>query len=770
MNPVFVNDVLQRGPKQQFVVIGLQKPPESSDGEAAIFVLELDVKNPLPIRWTLDDVKNWHQEHQLKVVERDLRQTPPTVKAADIEVRDLRWQRIAGLVRKTALYDRTTRNKLLKEHACNIGCAKETLLDDLRRYWLNGQTKDALLGDFWRCGHLQDEDPGVLVVERKGERGEALVFFAPGKGAARGRRPAEDKSYVPMAMPSALRKKVLEVAKKHYLEDERRSVRATTDHVVRKLFTLRDENGKLCRGPEGEALLKPLGQRPTEHQIRYLLRKAVGPSEAFRQRVGSADHDNNHAAATGSINDDCVGAGDVYEIDATFIDLWLVAEADHRTIIGKATLYLVVDRQTRLIVGFYMSLENPQWEEAKQAILSICGDWEDLCKRLGVAYRPEAFPARGVFPNRFVADRAELLAFKSDILCDGFEQQVTNAPSKKSKSKSCVEGSFHETNVPIKDTAPGYEFPKNARKRQGKKYDKDASLTLTELARIYLELVTTHNLKVRSGMVLSPDDVYKDWKATPANMWQRDIERMSAPARHKYEYVRQKLTPVRTASVKRDGIHFLGLVYTFDEARQEDWFARASIHHNFDVTVAYSPSLVDNIVIHDPFDKRKTYKGHLTSDYVKRFTGYSFAEVQAYRRKLGAVQHEGAQDNQAHRIGLAETIAEIGEASHDRMKAATKDVKHGTRYRDSVAIRKAEAKQRRQSTHNPTGAGAHIVGTVEGATPTVEQALVTTPSTPSSPAHQPRSPGPASAPDTPVVRDADATPNVLDDLLELIES
>lgn len=766
MIPVFLNDVLQLGPDRQFVLIGTQTATSAPDGKAALILLEKEIANPLPTRRTLAELAGWDARRELRVVEHSPESMPPAVGAADIVVRDLRWQRIEGLVGNPALYDRKSRNKLLNEHAQAIGSTKETLLSDLRRYWLKGQNKDALLGDFWRCGHPQQEDESVLVVERKGEQGAKIVAFASGLGQARGRRPKGGK-YVPLALSKLVRAKVLEVAKRYFLEDERRSIRATTDHVVRELFALRDENGELKRGPEGEALLKPLGQRPTEHQVRYLLRKALGPSETFKRRVGDADHDNNHAAATGSILDDCLGPGDVYEIDATVIDLWVVAEADHQTIIGKPTLYLVVDRDSRLIVGFHISLENPQWEEAKLAILSICSDWEALCKRFSVAYRPDAFPARGVFPNRFAADRAEMLSFMSNILCDGLEQQVTNVPSKKSKSKSCVEGSFHETNVPIKDSAPGYEFPRNARKRQGKQYDKDASLTLTELIRIYLELVIAHNLKVRLGMPLSPEDVYKGWKATPASLWQRGIERrMAAPARYSYEYVRSKLMPLGEAIVQRDGVHFRGLIYTFDQALSEDWFARASLQGRFTVTVAYSSALVDSVVIHDPFDKRKTYSGRLTSDDAKRFTGYSWAEVRAYMHKSALMKHDGTEHNQAHRVGLAETISAVGEAAYSRMKSATRGVKHGTRYRDAVAIRKAEAQKRRQSTHSPIGSGCHIAERLETAVaPPLSQTSL--------PAPQPKQLSPTGATQestATTVRIADTAPDVLVDLANLLES
>ncbi len=64
----------------------------------------------------------------------------------------------------------------------------------------------------------------------------------------------------------------------------------------------------------------------------------------------------------GTALDDCNGPGDVYEIDATIVDCYVVAEAEGTTILGKCTLYLVIDRFSKLIVGFYMTLGSPSWK------------------------------------------------------------------------------------------------------------------------------------------------------------------------------------------------------------------------------------------------------------------------------------------------------------------------------------------------------------------------------------------------------------------------
>lgn len=708
MNPVFVNDVFKLS-GSLFRVLYIGGPHDR------LYAIDLGAKNPLPQHWSRSHFENPGFSKAVQFVDPPEAARPYEPSVGDQLVGNLRWGRIQYLLKDHALelLDKETRGPLLKKWAEQIGSTDNTLLADLRLWWLGGQTQDALLGNYFRCGQIDENTAGAFAVKKKGPSGEELVTFAPGEHKARGRRPA-DESYEPMAMTSALRSIVLATAKAHYLKDEIHSVRGTTDHVIDILFCLRDEKGKPLRTPDGKrAMLRPRGQRPSIDQIRYLLKKALSETGSYKARVSDADFKNNHAPSSGSVKEDCVGPGDVYEIDATFIDLWLVADADGVTIIGKATLYLVIDRDSRLIVGFYLSLENPSWNEAKQAVLSISGDWESLCKRLGVAYDPADWPARGVMPNRFVGDRAEMITFASNVLCDGLRIPITNPPALASQRKCIVEGGFHTTQVPLKDNALGYEPPKNATARRGKAYDKDACMTLDQLAAIYLQIVIAHNNKVMAGYPSTPEEVYKGWLPMPVALWNRGIERrMGAPARHTYKFLRQKLMPAGVGRVHVDGIYFKGCVYKFDETRCADWQTRASLHGTFDVPVLYSPSLVDAIFIQDPHDKRKQYTGRLTPDF-EPLSGYSYAEVVAFAKAKGGLTRIGEDLNDALRVALRQDMRAIAEPAHAKMKADTKGMQHGSRYRNAIEIRAAEALARRKQAHDLSGDLAHVVAPVD---------------------------------------------------------
>ena len=62
------------------------------------------------------------------------------------------------------------------------------------------------------------------------------------------------------------------------------------------------------------------------------------------------------------------GPGSVYQIDATIGDLYLVSKLDRSRIIGRPTIYFVIDVFSRLVTGFNVSLENPSWVGAMLAL------------------------------------------------------------------------------------------------------------------------------------------------------------------------------------------------------------------------------------------------------------------------------------------------------------------------------------------------------------------------------------------------------------------
>ena len=664
-----------------------------------------------PFRWNLTDLSDLASElandkkPKLRVVtETSAIDRPVNAGRHDLIVRDLRWARIKDLVRHPGVWEQETRVALLAAHAKAIGVSTKTLRANLRMWWAGGQTPDALLGNSYRCGRIEASTPGALSFTETSPNGPVTVVFAPAKKNARGRRPKEG-NYVPLALPPELRSTILEVARAHYEDDACKTVRGATTVVLTDLFSLKDADGKPLRDADDNAVLKPPGQRPSFHQVRYLLKRSLVISATYKRRHGAANYDNNHAPSTGSVLDDCLGPGDVYEIDATIIDVYVVATVNRRVIIGKPTLFLIIDRWSRLIVGFYISLENPSWSEATQAILSISGDWEALCKRLGVTYHERDWPARGVQPNRYFGDRADMITYASNALCDGVAVQVTNAPALMSKDKSLVESGFLTTSVPLREHVDGYEPPTNPFKRRAKKYHKDGALTFNETAAVFLRGVIAHNRKEKAGYQASAEEILNDLPCNPRDIYARGIaQRMGSAARMPIDVMRRKLMPRAVGQVKVDGVHFKGCIYESKDLRE--WFTRASLKGIFDVAIAYTPNLVDKVIVLDPFDDRKEHIVSLTTTSAD-FAGYSFAEVMFVQQAKGTKARAAEKYNEAQDVARLQDIRNVTRPAVAEMKVATRGVTPGVRLSGGDEVRAVEAQQRRRDIHDMDKPGLH---------------------------------------------------------------
>lgn len=684
---LLVNDVFEHN-GQRYRLLAV------SPLEECAFVIRLGDNRALPFRWRLAELNELAAKGKLSRLGSDAGPRPTGL--ADIAIRDLRWSRIKDLVTAPGICDRKTRGYLVRLHAQRIGVTKETLLANLRLWWLGGQVIDALLGNYYRCGRLDEFTEGAAVFVEKSESGVEVAVFAPATDRARGRRASD---YVKFSISAALRKRIFDVAWKHLEQDDSKSVPGAVTAVLSKLFCELKGNGEPLLDENGSVVLRPVGKRPTKRQIGYLIAKVKPLSAAWKARNGAAQYANNHAPRTGTVMDDTLGPGDVYEVDATLVDLYVVARAHRAKVIGKATLYLVIDRSTRLIVGFHLSLENPAWAEAVHAILSIAGDWKALCKRLRIPYDARDWPAQGRMPNRFFADRADMITGASDALCDGVQTQLTNAVALMSADKAIVESGFKTVHQPLRQFGSGYEPPEKYKKRRAKHYYLDATLTLDELAAKLLRIVISHNRQYKRGYDASPEQILTQQSLAPRDLWvQSKAMRMGAGARMPVEVLRRKLLTRGKATVTSKGVLFGHCFYEATELKE--WLVRASLRGQFEVEVSYTSSLVNTVIVHHPNDATKEYVAALTGKS-RKWSGYNFAEVHAVMTVKEDSDRQGERHNEAHRVAAYHDIQGIASEARAATQRAIQAMPPGaSRLNGAAEERRTEGMERREEVHD----------------------------------------------------------------------
>jgi putative transposase len=653
--------------------------------------LHIDVEQSRPWAIALDDFHAWPINIDCGALQRIVAEEVTTPirtinpSTAMLLKRDEAYARIEPLVTQlSGIYSSVTRGPLVHYRSQELGCSKRTLYKDLRRWFQGGQIPDALLGRYHNSGRttaIRAARSVAKVVPQHGDENEdrESSYF--------------HSVYILTADDLAIFRKHIERSA-GYLKDGRVTMTHDYQRLLEQSYSTIDGNG--------DKYINTIGRRPTYRQFSYFIRKHYSLEARLRGRKGDKDFELENAANVGTIVADCRGVGHYYEIDATIVDVYLVSATNIRDIIGKPTLYLIIDRKSRLIVGFYCGLENASWMGAMQAILSIATDKRALCNRYGVIYQPEDWPADKVFPREFLADRGEMLSSNSNKVCDGLAITVTNLPSRMAKWKPVVECGFKLTHEALADVAPSYNPVFNAVKRQGKHYDKDACLTLFQFVGIMLRTIVAHNRKAMLRYNSSLDEVSARVQPIPIHLWNHDIPKSAANLiRYAESQVRQALLPKEKATVTDKGLFLRGCFYTCREAEVRGWFVVARNTSQFSLTVSFDYRLVDIIWIHSPNSRDALIEGTLTTRSEK-FRGMSFAEVAyhgALEKKMGAAS---TQNRLQTMLEYHQDVDPVSDAAKRDLKHAGTNMSRSAR-KDDINAERAEARrqERRELVSSP---------------------------------------------------------------------
>ncbi|MRW83735.1 hypothetical protein GJ698_06460 [Pseudoduganella sp. FT26W] len=537
-----------------------------------------------------------------------------------------------------SIYLPTQRARLVREHAALTGITERTLREYLREYWQGGQKETALYGNWHKSGRISES-----------------------VSACRGAKPRHGDYSIFEVNASCTSK--FEEACKWYLADDRRTITKSYRFLLRSHFARPDGNGNLFTNAKGD--------RPTLRQFDYYLRKNYPLEVRQRARKGDKEFEREHRAKLGSARFDCLGVGDVYEIDATIADIFLVSKDDRRRLVGKPTVYIIIDRRSGLIVGFYAGLENASWTAARLAILSIATDKAELCRQYGVAYDASDWPAHGIMPSQFYADRGEMISNASSRVVSGLNVTVANLPGLRPDWKPFVECGFKLMHQAIAEHAPGFDPASNFTKRRGKHYEKDASLTLEEFSRLMLEHVIAHNRRPKQALELSRDELMAEVIPAPIDLWNFSIQTRSGYLSRVAELdVRYALLPTAEAVVTEKGVLFQHCHYTCSEAVKKGWFVQAR-KRRFTVDISYDPRLTDAIYIRGSTDK-KYHRADLTEPSKRLYGGLTFSEVQLYKKLEKQTQFDAEQVNQQVDLEFVQRITPTIENAKASLKRLPK--------------------------------------------------------------------------------------------------
>lgn len=449
--------------------------------------------------------------------------------------------------------------------------------------------------------------------------------------------------------------------------------------------------------PELDDNKEPLPQRckvvatdkvPSLKTFRYHYRKKYRPAARARQRMTSRAFAALYTPIpTGTLRE-VDGIGARYYTDATILDEYVVSRFDRTRIIGRPTLYLVVDQFSRLIVGMYLGLEPPSWVGAMLALYNCSVNKVQFCKAYDIDIEPHQWPT-GAFPQQLMADRGgDHIAEINDRLSEGFGITLDTAAPYQGAAKGVGERAFHTVQASFGPFKPGYIDPKFMGRGE-KDPALKAVLNITEVTRTIIRQILDANVRIISGYEAGPEQIAARVPSQPVALWRWcESEHRVNHVRKDLNYLKQFLWPKVTLKTSRKLLRFCtGLYFQGERVATQDWLYEA-LRSKAEFDARYHPLDLSSLMVLQPgqlgaFEARAVPRS-------SRLAVYSHCELLALRRQ------SSINDADADEASLAERVAHR-EANMKTVRDAKKEAKaHAEANPQSDAARKHGLKENKE--------------------------------------------------------------------------
>jgi putative transposase len=274
---------------------------------------------------------------------------------------------------------------------------------------------------------------------------------------------------------------------------------------------------------------------------------AMDPAELTRAREGSKAARDRFRPVPGEYSAEC--AFDVVQIDHTLVDV-IVVDRQYRRPLQRPWLTLAIDVASRMVAGFYVTLEAPSTVSVALAIQHLVQPKEAWLAGLGI---DAEWPTSG-FPDAIHVDNAK--EFRARALKRGAEEygiELIHRPVAIPHYGGHIERLIG-TMMGAVHLLPGTTFS-DIDERSGYDSAANATMTMDELER-WMALEITRYHADRHGALGIP----------PLAAWQEAAARRVRPVRHPHDLAGFMIDflPSVDRLVRRDGIHLFGLRYWDD--------------------------------------------------------------------------------------------------------------------------------------------------------------------------------------------------------------
>ncbi|WP_024850121.1 hypothetical protein [Hydrogenovibrio kuenenii] len=502
---------------------------------------------------------------------------------------------ISGLIEDSQFIYEYAKNKKisrLAEHATKVGTYRKRLARLLTLYWKFGQSSNALLPFY----------------QNSGAPGKPKIAKSSTLGAPKSTRTLAVTTSEKYVLQPVDKKNIKSYLKKHFLIVNGPALKKVYEDFLKKHHS---EELKLAKLKGRVPLV------PSFRQFSYWKRQFFTKDEIIRKRNSEHHINLKSRAVIGSVKDEWKVPGSCFELDATVADVHIVSSFRANAVLGRPTIYSIVDRASGMIVGLNVSLFHASWRAARLALANAFLPKAEYCKSFDVDIVDAEWPCHHA-PLRLMCDNGEMIGLQPQQTIVPFTE-LQFAPPYRGDFKSMVERRFGLLNSKVihqllgttrgRQVVRGDENPKSRAVYTLKEFTKELILAVLELNKtIYDSLATIDDALIRN-----------DLAPTPLNFWKIHLKNhQHALKKANREDVIGQLYPADKASVTRNGIFYNDIYYGCDKLIENNLASIARVNGRWTVEARVNENTADYIYVR--FDKTSSF---VRCDLTKRSSMYA---------------------------------------------------------------------------------------------------------------------------------------------------
>jgi len=566
------------------------------------------------------------------------------------EKRDSSWEIVSFILAKLEgmkPYISKYRNPIINEASQMYGVSYNTIKGYMIRFWKYGKIRNALMGNYHKCGAKGAEKSSGL-----NKRGR------PSSGGKKG-----------INIDGNIKRIFITGLNKYYYNSRQNNLKTSYELIIRDNFVQEyiNQGGEQIPVINNDLI-------PTYGQFYYWFKKLNNTKNEVIKRKGERIYHQNYRSIIGSSTQEAeLGPSTLWQIDSTIFDIYLVSSLNRNNIVGRPILYQVMDVYSRLIVGFSLTLESfNSYNGAMLALINAMTSKVEFCKKYGVDISEEEFPY--AIPQSILADRGELINKSIQTAIENLNITIQNSPPYRADYKGIIEQAFHQINLKIKPFADGVVANGvNLKERGQQEYRTKSNLTLHELTTIVLKSIIFYNTRHVLSEEVSREMAFEEnIEKIPIKIWDYGIENNKGVLRKlPSDIVETMLYPADVGQVTPKGVSFKKMLYASDYTLKQGWFSKARIKGSWSIKLLYNPLDLTNIYYVE--DDKKTIRKLTLVEHLKKYSNKSESEISDYLRQGKEINDLARERELSNKIKLFNEIEAITNRAREEYKDGRDD-------------------------------------------------------------------------------------------------